>query len=252
MFPVSFSEIWSHYPIVECLLLLHLYWWAQFSGSHSNPKLSFQIQRSDPDALHQCYVLRAAGRGQCAVTSERSWVRGDRTHLVVFVRVELDHAAVSSLFPESSQNSLPNLPDLPLSPSGPSDPLPSRSARQVRLYRGSRAHEREGPAGRGLALALGLIRLRASPAISVDISALSTPVCRLNRQTNAVNKAKTGLFRLKRSPPLRRSVTQLVNTRAKAALPAIQKPMGNRWFKTIFIWVAGISFIFIRVACWVK
>ncbi|XP_043089970.1 uncharacterized protein LOC122340417 [Puntigrus tetrazona] len=86
-------------------------------------------------------------------------------------QVELDHAAVSSLFPESSQNSLPNLPDLPLSPSGPSDPLPSRSARQVRLYRGSRAQEREGPAGRGLALALVLISLRASPAILVDISA---------------------------------------------------------------------------------
>lgn len=147
------------------------------------------------------------------------------THLVVFVRVELDHAAVSSLFPESSQNSLPNLPDLPLSPSGPSDPLPSRSARQVRLYRGSRAQQREGPAGRGLALALVLIILRASPATLEDISALSTTVLRLNRQTNAVNTTQPGLFRLKRSPPLRRSVTQLVNTRAKAALPAIHEPM---------------------------
>ncbi len=145
------------------------------------------------------------------------------THLVVFVRVELDHAAVSSLFPESSQNSLP---DLPLSPSGPSDPLPSRSARQVRLYRVSRAHEREGPAGRELAVALVLTILRASPAMLVNISALSA-ARRLNRQTHAVKTAQTGLFRLKRSPPLQGAVTQLVNTRVKAVLPlpAIHEPM---------------------------
>ncbi len=130
--------------------------------------------------------------------------------------MELDHAAVSSLFPESSQNSLP---DLPLSPSGPSDPLPSRSARQVRLYRVSRAHEREGPAGRELAVAFVLTILRASPAMLVNISAFSAARRRLSRQTHAVKTAQTGLFRLKRSPPLQGAVTQLVNTRVKAVLP---------------------------------
>lgn len=75
---------------------------------------------------------------------------------------------------------------------------------------------REGPAGRELTLAL--IILRASPAILVDISALNATARRLNRQTNAVNTAQTGLFRLKRSPPLQGAVTQLVNTRATAAL----------------------------------
>lgn len=210
MFPVSFSEIWSHYPIVECLLLLHLYWWAQFSGSHSNPKLSFQIQRSDPDALHQCYVLRAAGRGQCAVTSERSWVRGDRTHLVVFVRVELDHAAVSSLFPESSQNSLPNLPDLPLSPSGPSDPLPfPERASGETLPRSVRSWARGACRPRASASA-GANQRRCSPAISGDVSRSEQQrvvwVLRRRPWTRSVQRAVR-----------RRSVTQLVNARAKAA-----------------------------------
>lgn len=160
------------------------------------------------------------------MTSERSWVRGDRDTSCCLCksgarsrsRVFPLPRILSKLPPEP-----PGPPPLTLRTLGPS-PLPQRASGEA-LPRLTRSAARGACTGRGLALALVLISLRASPAILVDISALSTAVRRLNRQTNAVNSAQTGLFRLKRSPPLRRSVTQLVNTRAKAALPAIHEPM---------------------------
>lgn len=210
MFPVSFSEIWSHYPIVECLLLLHLYWWAQFSGSHSNPKLSFQIQRSDPDALHQCYVLRAAGRGQCAVTSERSWVRGDRDTSCCLCksgarsrsRVFPLPRILSKLPPEP-----PGPPPLTLRTLGPS-PLPQRASGEA-LPRLSRSRARGACRPRASASA-GANQRRCSPAISGDVSRSEQQrvvwVLRRRPWTRSVQRAVR-----------RRSVTQLVNARAKAA-----------------------------------
>lgn len=132
-----------------------------------------------PQSSHAVHTARsvqhaaAEGRGQCVVTSERSWVRGDRDTSCCLCKSGA--RSRSRVFPlPRILSKLPPEPPEP-SPSHPPDPRtlsPSRSAR-VR-WDFTAFHAREGPAGRALALALVLITLRTSHATFIDISALSS------------------------------------------------------------------------------